>query len=322
MNTFGPPKRVFVRGEGRYVWDADGREHLDLLSGLAVNALGHAHPTVLSAITGQIATLGHVSNFFTTPAQVALAERLDAIVGRARARRRSSSPTPAPRPTRPRSRSPGRPVGPRSSRPRARSTVARWVRWRSPTTPSTGSRSPRCPGEVIFVPYGDADALAAAVDDETAAVVLEPIQGENGIVVPPADYLAGPGRSATRTARCSGSTRCRPAWAAPAAGWCTSTKASGPTSSRWPRVWATDSRSAPVSRSAGPRGCSDPGSHGSTFGGNPVAAIAGLAVIAVIERDGLLASATPAGRAPRHHGHRPSTTRWSPASAAGDCCGR
>ena len=76
MNTFGPPKRVFVRGEGCYVWDADGRRYLDLLSGLAVNALGHAHPTVLAAITGQIATLGHVSNFFATPAQVALAGRL------------------------------------------------------------------------------------------------------------------------------------------------------------------------------------------------------------------------------------------------------
>ena len=81
MNTFGTPKRVFVRGEGCYVWDADGRRHLDLLSGLAVNALGHAHPTVLSAITGQIATLGHVSNFFATPAQVALAARLVAMSG-------------------------------------------------------------------------------------------------------------------------------------------------------------------------------------------------------------------------------------------------
>ena len=84
MNTFGTPKRVFVRGEGCYVWDADGRRHLDLLSGLAVTALGHAHPTVLSAITGQIATLGHVSNFFATPAQVALAERLDRDGGRTR----------------------------------------------------------------------------------------------------------------------------------------------------------------------------------------------------------------------------------------------
>src|SRR5688500_2635087 len=81
MNTFGTPKRVFVRGEGCYLWDAEGRRHLDLLSGLAVTALGHAHPTVLSAVTGQIATLGHVSNFFATPAQVALATRLTRMLG-------------------------------------------------------------------------------------------------------------------------------------------------------------------------------------------------------------------------------------------------
>ena len=81
MNTFGTPEAGLRARRGPYVWDADGRKHLDLLSGLAVNALGHAHPTVLSAITGQIATLGHVSNFFTTPAQVALAERLTAMVG-------------------------------------------------------------------------------------------------------------------------------------------------------------------------------------------------------------------------------------------------
>ena len=86
MNTFGPPKRVFVQGEACYLWDADRRRYLDLLSGLAVNALGHAHPTVLSAVTGQIATLGHVSNFFATPAQVALAARLSNMVGAAEAR--------------------------------------------------------------------------------------------------------------------------------------------------------------------------------------------------------------------------------------------
>src|SRR4029453_18368869 len=76
MNTFGPPKRVFVRGEGAYVWDADGRRYLDLLAGIAVNALGHAHPFLVSAITAQLATLGHVSTFCAPPLQVALAERL------------------------------------------------------------------------------------------------------------------------------------------------------------------------------------------------------------------------------------------------------
>lgn len=67
MDTFGPPQRVLVRGEGAYVWDADGQRYLDLLAGIAVNALGHAHPTLTAAISAQLGTLGHVSNFFGTP---------------------------------------------------------------------------------------------------------------------------------------------------------------------------------------------------------------------------------------------------------------
>ena len=78
MNTFGPPALALVRGRGAHVWDADGNEYVDLLGGIAVNALGHAHPFVTSVISSQLATLGHVSNFFTSPTQVALAEALGA----------------------------------------------------------------------------------------------------------------------------------------------------------------------------------------------------------------------------------------------------
>src|SRR5699024_8508832 len=76
MNTFGTPQRVLVRGEGSYVWDADGKRYLDLLAGIAVNTLGHAHPTLTAALTAQLGTLGHVSNFFATRPQIALAEKL------------------------------------------------------------------------------------------------------------------------------------------------------------------------------------------------------------------------------------------------------
>ena len=76
MNTFGTPSRVLVRGQGAQVWDADGKEYTDLLAGIAVNCLGHAHPAIVEAVTDQLGTLGHVSNFFTTPAQVRLAEEL------------------------------------------------------------------------------------------------------------------------------------------------------------------------------------------------------------------------------------------------------
>ena len=81
MNTFGPPKLVLARGEGAYVWDTDGNRYLDLLGGIAVNALGHNHPALVGAVTRQLQTLGHVSNFFATEPQVALAERLLSILG-------------------------------------------------------------------------------------------------------------------------------------------------------------------------------------------------------------------------------------------------
>jgi acetylornithine aminotransferase len=80
MNTFGPPRLVLVRGEGAHVWDADGKEYVDLLGGIAVNALGHAHPALVAAVTQQLTTLGHVSNFFTSAPQVELAERLLSLI--------------------------------------------------------------------------------------------------------------------------------------------------------------------------------------------------------------------------------------------------
>jgi acetylornithine/N-succinyldiaminopimelate aminotransferase len=81
MNAFGPPKLVLARGSGARVWDVEGHEFLDLLGGIAVNALGHAHPALVAAVTEQLSTLGHVSNFFTSPAQVELAERLLGLLG-------------------------------------------------------------------------------------------------------------------------------------------------------------------------------------------------------------------------------------------------
>ena len=188
MNTFGPPRRVFVRGEGCHVWDADGRRHLDLLSGLAVNALGHAHPTVLAAVTGQLATLGHVSNFFATPAQVALAARLGAMTGGADPKVFfTNSGTEANEAAFKITRMTGRrrivaAEGAFHGRSLGALAITHNPKYRLPFEP--------LPGDVTFIPYGDADALAAAVDDTVAAVVLEPIQGENGVVVPPPGYLA------------------------------------------------------------------------------------------------------------------------------------
>ena len=293
MNTFGTPKRVFVRGEGCFLWDAEGRRYLDLLSGLAVNALGHAHPTVISAITGQIATLGHVSNFFATPAQVALASRLTALFGAEDAKVFfTNSGTEANEAAFKITRMTGRTKiisteGAFHGRSMGSLAITHNPKYREPFVP--------LPGEVIFVPYGDPDALATAADDDLAAIVLEPIQGESGIVVPPPDYLirarevcdqhgallwidevqTGMGRTGSWLAHVADGVR---------ADIVTLAKGLGNGFPIGACVAA-----GPAARLLGP------GSHGSTFGGNPVAAIAGLAVIAVIERDGLLANATAMG---------------------------
>jgi acetylornithine aminotransferase len=212
MNTFGPPKRVFVRGEGCYLWDADGRRYLDLLSGLAVNALGHAHPTVLSAVTGQIATLGHVSNFFATQPQVALAGRLCAMSGADEARVFfTNSGTEANEAAFKITRMTGRSKiisteGAFHGRSLGGLALTHNPKYRLPFEP--------LPRKCFFV-HGDAGALHRLLTKRWQPL-LEPIQGENG-VWSPVGYLAGP-RSAIATALCCGWMRCRPAWVA-GAGW-------------------------------------------------------------------------------------------------------
>ena len=293
MNTFGPPKRVFVRGEGCHVWDADGRRYLDLLSGLAVNALGHAHPTVLAAITGQLASLGHVSNFFATPAQVALAGRLGAMTGGVDPKVFfTNSGTEANEAAFKITRMTGRTrivaaEGAFHGRSLGALAITHNPKYRIPFEP--------LPGDVTFVPYGDAQALAAAVDETVAAVVLEPIQGENGVVVPPAGYLArarelcdavGALLWVDEVQTGMGRTGC---WLVHVAEGVTAdlvTVAKGLGNGFPIGACIANGRAATLL---------GPGSHGSTFGGNPVAAIAGLSVIAVIERDGLLERANDLG---------------------------
>ena len=144
MNTFGPPKLVLTRGEGARVWDEDGKSYVDLLGGIAVNALGHGHPALVEAVTTQLSTLGHVSNFFATEPQIELAERLLALLDagrrqgvlrqlRRRGQRGRAQADPAHRPD-----PPGRDRG-------CASTVAPWERSRSPPRRPTASRSSRCP---------------------------------------------------------------------------------------------------------------------------------------------------------------------------------
>jgi acetylornithine aminotransferase len=291
MNTFGPPKLVLTRGEGAHVWDADGKEYVDLLGGIAVNALGHGHPALVAAVTEQLQTLGHISNFFTSPPQVELAERLVALAGGPGKVFFTNSGTEANETALKLTRRTGRThlvatEGSFHGRTMGALALTAKAAYREPFEP--------LPGDVTFVPYGDADALAAAVTDETAAVVLEPVQGEAGVVVPPRDYLA----QAREVTRKHGALL-----------WLDEVQTGSGRTGAWfahqnPEL--CDPLPAPADVITVAKGLAggfpigaclalgeaaellQPGNHGTTFGGNPVACAAALAVLATIEHDGLL----------------------------------
>ena len=188
MATFGTPQRVLSRCEGSYVWDADGNRYLDLLGGIAVNALGHAHPGWVQAIATQAATLAQASNFFATEPQVALAERLLQLSDAPAGSRvfLTNSGTEAMEAVFKMARKTGRTrIVALDSSFHGRSMGALAL---------TGKEAIRAPFEplpagVEFVPRGDLDALRAAAGDDLAAIVLEPIQGESGVHPLSTEYL-------------------------------------------------------------------------------------------------------------------------------------
>ena len=297
MNTFGIPRTTLVRGEGCYVWDADGTRYLDLLGGIAVNVLGHAHPALVESVSRQLSELGHVSNFFSTPPQVQLCERLLELLGSDGRVFLSNSGTEANEAAFKLARRTGRTkmvaaTGGFHGRTMGALALTSKAAYREPFEP--------LPGDVVFVEYGDEQALADAVDDDTAAVVLEPVQGEAGAVVPPPGYLSaarritaehqsllwfdevqcGVGRTGrwfAHHAEANGATTCVPDVVTLAKGLGGGIP-----------VGATIA----VGSAAG---LLAPGNHGTTFGGNPVAAAAALTTLNVIEDEDLLANATSVG---------------------------
>ncbi|WP_309107217.1 acetylornithine transaminase [Arthrobacter sp.] len=194
IGVFGTPQRVLVRGAGCLVWDADGKEYLDLLGGIAVNALGHAHPFVTSVISSQLATLGHVSNFFTSPTQIALAEKLLAVTNAPTgskvffANSGTEANEAAFKLARRNTGTEGKPrtkiialEGAFHGRTMGALALTAKEAYRTPFEP--------LPAGVVHVPFGDVDALLNAIDESVAAVFLEPIQGEAGVRPLPAGYL-------------------------------------------------------------------------------------------------------------------------------------
>ncbi len=301
MNVFGTPQRVLVRGAGCLVWDADGKEYLDLLGGIAVNALGHAHPFVTSVIASQLATLGHVSNFFTSPTQVALAEKLlelahapagskvffsnsgteanEAAFKLAR-RNTGSGETKRTKIIALEGAFHGRTMG-------ALALTAKEA-YRTPFEP--------LPGGVVHIPFGDIAGLEAAVDETVAAVFLEPIQGEAGVRPLPPGYLKAAREATTKAGALlildevqTGIGRTGKWLASEDAGIVpdaiTLAKGLGGGFPIGALITFGEATSSLLSA----------GQHGTTFGGNPVATAAALATLHALESQNVLANATAVG---------------------------
>lgn len=304
MNTFGTPGRVLVRGQGVHLWDADGKEYTDLLAGIAVNCLGHAHPAIVEAVTTQLSTLGHVSNFFTTPAQVCLAEELISLTLPGRPVHESrvflaNSGTEANEAAFKIARRHGGGSRPRvlalqdafHGRTMGALALTHKAAYREPFEP--------LPGGVEFIPAGDIEALRGALGPDVAALIVEPIQGEAGVRELPAGYLEA-ARELTEAVGAlliidevqSGMGRSG-AWMAhhllaPGVVPDVVTLAKGlgggiPIGA----VVATGEAAALLG----------PGQHGTTFGGNPVACAAALAVIDTVRSQDLLVRVEQLGSA-------------------------
>ncbi|MEP6560132.1 MAG: acetylornithine transaminase [Nakamurella sp.] len=292
MNNFGVPPIELVSGQGAVVVDADGKQYLDLLGGIAVNALGHAHPAVVQAVSEQVATLGHVSNFFTHPTVLALSERLLDIAGL-----RDGRTDPNGRVLFCNSGAEANEAAFKmarlTGRPRLIAAEGAFHGRTMGALALTGQPAKRAPFEpmpagVEFVPYGDVSALRGAVDETVAAVFLEPIMGEAGVVPAPDGYLAAARRITAEHGVLlvidevqTGIGRTGSWFAHTGAGIVpdVTTLAKGL------------GGGLPIGAVIGVGAAAEllqPGQHGSTFAGNPICAAAALAVLNTIENDGLL----------------------------------
>ncbi|MGH3765438.1 MAG: acetylornithine transaminase [Pseudonocardiaceae bacterium] len=295
MANYGTPPLALARGAGAEVWDVDGRRYLDLLGGVAVNALGHAHPAVVRAVTEQISTLGQVSNLFLSEPAIALAETLLDLLGATGSGRVlfCNSGTEA--------NEVAFKIARRTGRPKIISTEGAFHGRTMGALALTGQPAKRdpftpMPPGVEFVPYGDAAALESVVDEDTAAVFLEPVQGESGVVIPPEGYLqAARDITAEHAALLvidevqTGIGRTGSWFAHQSVGVTpdvvTLAKGLG--------------GGLPIGACIGIGPAAhllQPGQHGSTLGGNPVCCAAALAVLRTIASDGLLDHAARLGK--------------------------
>ena len=289
QNNYGHPQITLVSGKGLIVTSSDGKKYLDFLGGIATNILGHAHPVIVRAVSKQIATLGHVSNFYSHPSGLALATRLQELTGDTTARvffcNSGAEANEA-----------ALKISRKTGRTKIIATIGAFHGRTMGALSLTGQPSKRNPfkpllKDIKHVTFGDITAMRKAVNKKTAMVIVEPIMGEAGVMVPPFGYLkqlrdmcnetgallvfdcvqTGMGRTGTWFG--FEDEKIRPD---------VITLAKGLGGGLPLGAMITLGSNSPQF---------EPGDHGTTFGGNPVAAAAGLAAIDFISKNRLLVAA-------------------------------
>jgi acetylornithine aminotransferase len=293
QNNYGTPSIALVKGKGIVVTDADGKQYLDFLGGIATNILGHAHPAIVKAVTQQISTLGHVSNFYAHPNGVQLAEKLAFMTGEKGAKvffcQSGAEANEA-----------AFKLSRRTGRFRVVAAQGAFHGRTMGALSLTGQPAKREPflpliKGVKHVPYGEIEAMRKAVTKKTAMVIIEPIMGEAGVIVPPADYLQqlralcdDTGALLVIDAVQTGMGRTGDWFGYEYSGITPDviTLAKGLGGGLPLGAMIALGKTADLFQ---------PGDHGSTFGGNPVTTAAGLAAINVIETQKILAKVQKQG---------------------------
>ena len=299
MNNYGTPPLVLASGDGAVLTDVDGKSYVDLLGGIAVNVLGHRHPAVIEAVTQQMSTLGHTSNLYATEPGIALAEELVALLGAEKQTRVffCNSGTEAVEVAFKISRLTGRTKLVAAQEAFHGRTMGSLALTGQPTKQAPFAP---LPGDVTHVPYGDTDALAAAVDDGTAAVFLEPIMGESGVVVPPEGYLVAAREITVRHGALLVLDEVQTGMGRTGAFFAHQHDGITPdvvTLAKGLGGGLPIGACLAVGRAAE---LLTPGLHGSTFGGNPVCTAAALAVVRVLAAEDLVRRAEVLGKSLRH----------------------
>jgi acetylornithine/N-succinyldiaminopimelate aminotransferase len=297
--TYGRFDLDLARGEGGRVWDFAGNEYLDFGAGIAVCSLGHAHPEVTEAITRQASTLVHTSNLYRTEPQALLAQKLDTIMGGGKVFFCNSG-AEANEGLIKLTRKFGSETGRYEIITFNNSFHGRTMAGISATAQDKVKKgfAPLLEG-FVHVPYGDIEAVKAALGPKTAGILIEPVQGEGGIHIAAAEFLRG------LRALCDGKNllllfdeiQCGLGRTGDMCGWKSLAPEVQPDGVSWAKGIANGFPLGAfwVSPKNGLCDLLGPGTHGTTYGGNPVSCAAGLKVLEIVERDGLLENAIARG---------------------------